>query len=827
MDAAPESTSLIVGAVLVEAGLIEVDQLERALALQVETGERLGEIVIAEFGVSRLELATVLAEQRAEYERPAPSDGSQNGEDANNTEPEPSAAAPPPRRIGEIFVEQGSIDRQTLEAALEVQQQTGGRIGEILVSQGVVTRLHLASALAEQWSAIPTLRPPQPHAERGRRQTDAPTDGSVATGWTEEARTAVAELDQRLQTVESAATATPWQDDIRVVEAELRSTITGIETKLESQSEEASGTEIDRMLQDVSSRVDALEGAGTAIDFKAVRRELDELKQRAVPAEALADLRSAVENLQNQPDVGSALSSLEDRVAAVTAELEVTATATTHDISARIDDLVVRLDTVAAATPPELDGIADRIDSLEQTTVRGHDLSVLEGRLARLEDHGVAPAEVDALRDELQRVTENVASEQQSLAAALLARLDEATASTPSDGDVRELREQLDELAGRPDQSVGLQARIDDITLRLEGLCQDQRLDHISQALEELGAVHAANALAVGARLASVDETITSLTEKTARMPEVTGEISCIEDMVSRVDRVEARLDALTALEERVAELAAERDSALAGELKVEFEGRLDEMREAMNASALLLAGDLGSRIDMQRAALSTTSDRIDDLQKAASEHLAAESRLETMLEAQLEQQATVAPVQAHVEVLGAELHQVVAALDSRLGDLEASRPAVDTGSLESAVAELARGIEMQHAIGEEQTRATERAIRTGLASLAKNVTRKKSKNSKHSKSRKGLRRSIERLGAAVVEADARLAGAWPEPVTKGCLAFAPTSSGYRLVEFPGSPPEVGATIKLKSVKGPLVVTRLGLSPLPFDGRPCVYLSRA
>ena len=89
------------------------------------------------------------------------------------------------------------------------------------------------------------------------------------------------------------------------------------------------------------------------------------------------------------------------------------------------------------------------------------------------------------------------------------------------------------------------------------------------------------------------------------------------------------------------------------------------------------------------------------------------------------------------------------------------------------------------------------------------------------------MRRSIERLGAAVVEADARMADQIPVLPVEGCVAFAPTAAGYRLVEIAGVPPEIGSTIELQDIDGSLVVTRYGRSPLPLDSRPCAYLDRA
>ena len=64
----PVSARLI-GAIFLERGLVTEEQLQAALAVQVETKEHLGEILVQHFGVSRIELASVLAEQWADLER--------------------------------------------------------------------------------------------------------------------------------------------------------------------------------------------------------------------------------------------------------------------------------------------------------------------------------------------------------------------------------------------------------------------------------------------------------------------------------------------------------------------------------------------------------------------------------------------------------------------------------------------------------------------------------------------------------------------------------------------------------------------------------------
>ena len=65
---AVERKTRLIGAILVERGLITPTQLKQALDLQADRGELLGEIVAAEFGVSQLQVSQVIAEQLAELE---------------------------------------------------------------------------------------------------------------------------------------------------------------------------------------------------------------------------------------------------------------------------------------------------------------------------------------------------------------------------------------------------------------------------------------------------------------------------------------------------------------------------------------------------------------------------------------------------------------------------------------------------------------------------------------------------------------------------------------------------------------------------------------
>jgi hypothetical protein len=141
MSLAQSLTARLIGTVFVERGLLSESQIRVALEIQRETGQQLGQILVERFGVSRQELAAVVAEQWAEMGSSMPS-----ATDA--------AANESWRRLGDIFVERGFVTPDQLEQALERQQETGERVGEALVAQGSISKFELAGALAEQMSVL-------------------------------------------------------------------------------------------------------------------------------------------------------------------------------------------------------------------------------------------------------------------------------------------------------------------------------------------------------------------------------------------------------------------------------------------------------------------------------------------------------------------------------------------------------------------------------------------------------------------------------------------------------------------------------------------------
>jgi len=55
------------------------------------------------------------------------------------------------------------------------------------------------------------------------------------------------------------------------------------------------------------------------------------------------------------------------------------------------------------------------------------------------------------------------------------------------------------------------------------------------------------------------------------------------------------------------------------------------------------------------------------------------------------------------------------------------------------------------------------------------------------------------------------------------CVLFVPGAEGYRLVSLDVTPPAVGESVEIDGER--FEVARVGPSPLPADGRPCVFLA--
>ena len=730
MEAATAIQSRLIGAILVEKNLITSEQLERALQVQEETGERLGEIVVAQFGVPRLELASVLAEQWAELEKAEREAAKVVERPVAAVEPLTPAEVQIRRPLGEIFVELGFISGAQLEAALDTQRESGARIGEILVEQGSLSRLDLASALAEQWSALQKLRPPAPVADPQPWQNGSPATATAPTGPEASAddRSALTAFDERLRAVERAASAAPWQEDLRLVTSDLRAAIRAVEDRLETGAAGPAEAEIEAVLGGVNSRIEALEGASVQADLAALRQELDELRSRPVTEEGLADLRAAIERLEGRPDRAEEISQLSAEIGTIAARL---------DALAAVGELANKLDAVAGQAEVAQTGIAG-------LSRRVDDLSGLERRLDEL----AARLPGDDVIDELRRALTDLAtqagaderSDQGADIASLVARLDQMGARVEDVAATRvpDLTPRIDDLSARVDDIAAAIPAVetDGLATRIGSLEEEGRVG--SSALERLAAELDALESSTKARLdgiAAREPDMSPVAELRARVDELAATIERVPGSAA-LDELRGRLDELAAAVERGPD-ARELDG---------LRFRLDELGEAVQRGQdAAPVAELRARVDelaatIERvpgsAALDELRGRLDELAAAvergpdARELDGLRFRLDELGEAVQRGQdaAPVTELRARVDELAATIERGPgsAALEELRGRLDELAAALARVPDPASVDELRGRVDDLAAVAESRQDTTALdGVRARLDELAADVQRK------------------------------------------------------------------------------------------------------
>ncbi len=708
MEASSVTKSRLIGAILIENGLITPDQLDRALELQAKSGERLGEIFVTEFGVSRLDLAGVLVEQWSGPEvvsdeplRTAPP--------ADAYEPLTPDEVQIRRPIGEIFVELGFITSEQLEAALAAQSQSGARIGEILVEQGSLTRLDLASALVEQWSALQKVRPPQAAASAGPelpqgvvhlRRTGDDRGGAIDVA-------AVGALDERLRLVESTTSAAVTRADLDRAQLDLREAIGALESRIDAAVDAAEVQDLADALGPLLARVDALESAPVQGDLVALRDEIEDLRTQRVEAQRFAELTAAVERLEQgatrvddievlTAEIGALTARLDgladvgelrDRVDAAAAQSEAVESGLL-ELSSRIEPLVAlesRLGEPGATVDrSEADGLAGRIELLEEKNRQeGEHLDRLAAVVEAREDVSPALDVIRARLDELGRSVEQAVGVE--VVDDLRARIQEVSSSLEArslEAGTELLAERLAAAESRLELMETFDGRLSALAGELERRPEGEALTvEVAALREELGRV----AASVAGEKASLAEVLASrgsledeLTGIRSRLDELAASPS--EDLAlrERVEMVVSRLDELGRLEASVGSLR-------------EMVASVDTVR---SADALAVGERLAGVESSLRSMTGIESSLREEVARAwedgaalLAERLAvAESQLELMVEThgrQLETLATELEARPEGEALTAE----VAALGEELGRLAKSTAAERSALAEALVA--------------------------------------------------------------------------------------------------------------------------------------------
>ncbi|HEX6763365.1 MAG TPA: hypothetical protein VF094_11255 [Gaiellaceae bacterium] len=720
-------------------------------------------------------------------------------------------------------------------------------------------------------------------ADALRRDLDAlrtTLDESAAPGGDVDALAArVAELDERvtarLRHVNDHLASAATRDQAERLRRELDDLRAALDA-LPAPTDEvgALARRVDQLSESVSARLqqvgDTLEGSATRDQTDALRRELEEVRGRldSLPRpsdewrEAVAGLAARIDDVSSgSGDVRSWLEQLAPRIEHV------------DGLAHRTDELSSRLDRVAENTAGH-----------EQTDALRRELDELRGRFDAL------PAPTDEWREAIAALAVQIdagqsSSEWSDAVAALAVRLDEVAGPAEELRDElgslsNRLRDRIDHIERNVTAAASAEA-VDAVSGRVDGIAHEleqdaRRLDQVARRLEDLAPLHRVEELAntsadtASAHGAALDAIREELAAHARRVEEVAdkrrGDKAAVRD---RLEAIEASLvDAvswpttleslqghLADLDRRIAELDV-RSSDIASAQSAEHHAAVDELREELRRSIAESGASHGDALDAVRRELAEGRSDVERLRAelresadaSASAHeealdglrseLIAQSlraedastarrsetaeigrRLESLESAVAEQAAGhQAEHRAELEALRADIFQridQVAATSADRVELDALRT-----RFEDEVSELLERQGQDDSVAE----VTGQAIRDGLAELARRLT---SSEQAYFESGRSLRRSIEGLGLAITDADWQLTAEAPEDETAGYVAFVPAGEGYRLVECEGPAPYLGQVVDLDGFDDVMLrVSRLGRSPLPFDGRPCAYLER-
>jgi tetrahydromethanopterin S-methyltransferase subunit G len=857
------ATSRRIGEIFVDRGLVTAEQLERALELQLQSGDRLGEVLVAHFGVPRLELASVLAEQWSDADRPA----------AFVSPDVPAAPAAPSladvereveeidrRPLGEIFVQSGFVTAEELERALVAQKETGQRLGEALVAQGSITRLELASALAEQWAGLPKLRPPsspQPERQDGRSDgfppaPSAPLDPHSPPPAEPALGARLDELATRLDDLAGQAAAAGELTELRARLDELAA-----RPIADSDAADRATERLDELAHRVQSLADlTAERAGVA-------ERLDELERRVQAVGALDGdliaLRHGLDELQSRPaadpEAPRRLQELEHRVASLPASPA--ADGLPREAETRLDALEHRLAATAAADDvreafgavrEEIREIAAHLDEPGDAPAVDALMRRIEGIEARLSDaseqHKVRTAiaelqaEVGALggHDEKGRLDE------------LAERLEGLESVVPAASVLDQLRDDVAALVARGASEDGLARRVDALAGDVERLQSEPRpapgpdpellarLDHVERQLTVTVAAEEVREVFAAVR--------TEMSEVDARLDGAT----VAPDLLADVEELRARLDArelhaversdLDALRAALAELRRELVALASRDDRGRFDAihaRLDELArgrvEHDPSAALVELAERQAAIEARAALLEERPDTAAELAAMRAELLAIAARPEPDrsiaprvddLAARLDRLAAESARSDDVDALRhavAELELRPTAdptLPDRLGELahrtEAWQSAA-TGldALAARVGELERRPQGKAGLGDavNELRATVSALDERLEATAASAASTADAAS--------LRQRLDALAARVGELSQRAAG---DPSLAGRLEAAEERLAGELVALRRHADEKAATLTVAATElEAALLGRIGAAVAGFDAR--------
>jgi hypothetical protein len=625
-----------IGDILLSHGFVDSGTLAAAAEDQERTGQPLGQILVERGAITRLELASALAEQWAE----APAPGRQSSE--------PSSGTPASTPAWDLPAKPAVIDDDTY--ALRVQSAVSDlarRVGAAEPLLAEVERLASQSVSPEALEA--GLAEVQEHVDASFERVDGlesrlegvTTRLDQVTDGLEEAfgemQAGAAELAERLSMTAAAVTAAATEGDLEAQRQTLDSRLGELAASLGrelQQLDEARATiavlaerpvldpAIADRVEELAVRLDDLARMDDLAQLRAAFGGLEERLEAATDSAALAAVRHDVDQLRARQEVPPGLEDRLDDIDALLSEGVTGDIARLDDVEASVTDLTSRIESLGAvaASGSDADAIEELRGALEELGRRRHGdeetVARLEDLAATVSELASRPAADPGLAERIEGLAlEGIAAH--AVAADFRVVLEELA----DRGAIGELA--LAELAGRVEELTagaaashveatvaGVRAEVDEIRRRLES--DDAALADLRNAASELSAGPAGDVELAG-RLTSltarVDELAAAAEERVAalhddsaleqlglvvasardelavRLEEVATRLATLEDGAqAEVDAAGSPAD-LVALR---AELAADLRAGLAG-LTAEAPADVGWAREAAR---------LGERID-------------------------------------------------------------------------------------------------------------------------------------------------------------------------------------------------------------------------------------
>jgi tetrahydromethanopterin S-methyltransferase subunit G/chaperonin cofactor prefoldin len=619
-----------IGAILRSHGYVTDAQLEDAAGVQARTGKPLGQVLVEAGTITRLELASALAEQwsdSSEWMHTQDSGGySASGSESSNgiglTAPryapdngalasrlsaveaalqdvlrsEPSsgplehAIADLARRLTTWEPVLAEVERQSSAIDAEALETQLGELAETI--EAAVRR---ADASAETLADFGTRLDELQLAIRQARDDAGTASASAAA---ELARLAEAVESVRVDTAAGGPAVTP--DEIGEIRARL----------VQLADRPTGSPELQARLDDIASRLD--EVASRPVHDRELGERVERLSQLvAVLAQdsRLDALQSEVAHLASRPaespELAERLDDLSRRVDALIADAGARVDGDVSDeLRAALEELATR-PPVDAALAARVEELAQRLAEMPTHSAEHDDSQVAEltrgmemlaGRLSEVERNSDLRALTQTVDELASRpVVEAGLGDRVWRLAERIDELADALAATSPDGEIRELRSTVEALASRP---AGDPDRLDWVGSRIEDVTG--RIDALSRSLD---AATAAPAPAVTPeQLAGIEARLDDLTRQLAELP---TESSAPLDAAALSSEIESRLTAR--LDERLA--ARPDDSSPATESLAADLARNAELWYAGRAALEARLEGLEARIAARPASTSAAAD--------------------------------------------------------------------------------------------------------------------------------------------------------------------------------------------------------------------------